>query len=105
MHEAPPLVSFAQLSRHPGERVRVRGRSSRTPWQHMTAFVPDTESAYFDVEGGGQIMVYTRVAIAPDALVELIGSVLVVSGPGKRSRPDDPGHTEHSLIVESCTRV
>ncbi len=105
MHAAPPLVSYSQLSSHVDQRVRVRGRVSRVPWQHMTAMVPDTESEYFDLEDQRQIMVYTRVAIDSDALVELTGTVIAVTGAGKRSRPDELLHTEHSLIVEACARV
>ncbi len=101
----PPLVSHSQLSSHVDQRVRVRGRVSRVPWQHMTAVVPGAESKYFDLEDGAQIMVYTRVVIASDALVELTGTVLAVRGAGKRPSPDEPRHTEHSLIVEACTRV
>jgi hypothetical protein len=104
----PPLVDLASLSPHVDQRVRVRGRVSRIPWQHMTAYAPDTDSEYFDGENGGQIMVYvprSLAPLAPDALIELTGTVFTVSGPAKHSRPDEPTHTEHSLLVEAWTPV
>lgn len=103
-----PLVDAVALSQHVDQRVRVRGRVSRIPWQHMTALVPDARSEYFDIEGGGQIMVYCPLSqerLAQGALIELAGTVFAITGAAKRSRPDEPAHTEHSLLVEAWTRV
>lgn len=74
----------------------------------MTAFVEGARSEYFDGEHGGQIMVYLPGSLAPlesDALIELTGTVFAVTGRGKRPGPDEPSHTEHSLLVEAWQRV
>ena len=99
--EPPPRIPSSELSKYVGSVVRVRGRASRTPWQHMMAFAPDTVSEYFDCEDGGQIVVYLPrgAPLDRDSVIELEGTVFTVSGPGKRSRESDPVHTEYSLRV------
>jgi len=71
-----------------GERVMVRGRISQTPWQHMITSVEGKRAEYFDLEGGGQTVIYARDLPPCAGTLEIEATVLRVAGPGKRPGRD-----------------
>jgi hypothetical protein len=84
----------------------VRGRVSKTPWQHMITGVPGKTSAYFDLDGGkGQTVVYWKNAPACAGDIEVTGTVLEVRGaskrPGERESKADESVRELQLDVTS----
>ncbi len=68
----------------PGKPVIARGRVSDTPWQHLIGNVPGKQPDYFDLEAGGQTVVYTAKPLRCPGLVEVVGKVKEVRGSSKR---------------------
>ena len=68
----------------PGKAVVVRGRVSDTPWQHLMGHVEGKQAVYFDLEDGGQTVVYVAIPIECPGAVQVEGEVLEVRGAAKR---------------------
>jgi hypothetical protein len=95
-------TGYSELKAMENRRVVVRGKISAVPWQHMvgaSAEFPHAE--YFDLEGGFQIMIYAREPISCAGTLEVTGTVVAISGPGKRPSPDEPIHTEYHIQVDT----
>lgn len=97
----------AELSRHEGRRVRLVGRVSATPWQHLMGAAPGKSlDTYFDTADRGQIVVYSDRPIECRGEMQIWGTVVRVHGGPKR--PDAPGKTtkmpeeyeEHHLAAD-----
>jgi hypothetical protein len=89
----------------PGEPVVARGRISNTPWQHLIGHVAGKQADYFDLEDGGQTVVYLAKPISCPGLVEVAGTVKEVRGSSKRpGGPDtkvDDSYGELHIDVDS----
>lgn len=99
--EAAPAAaapSFADAEQ--GDRVTVVGKVSQVPWQHMVDVRPGKTAEYFDLPGGGQIVVYVAGNLPPGKKLELSGRVLVLEGTSKRPGSKEVA-TERQLDVES----
>ncbi len=68
----------------PGKAIVARGRVSNTPWQHLVGDVPGKSPEYFDLEEGGQTVVYLPKPITCPGLVDVEGTVKEVRGTPKR---------------------
>src|SRR5688572_31707951 len=64
-----------------GAKTAARGRYSKTPWQHMMGGVPGKKPEYFDLEDRHQTVIYIDQPIQCADLVEVVGTVMEVSGP------------------------
>lgn len=81
--------------------VTARGKISKTPWQHLMGSVPGKTSAYFDLEDGGQTVVYWKEAPKCAGLIEVTGKELIVRGGSKRPGAPSKGDefVEHHIDV------
>jgi hypothetical protein len=93
-------VRASDLSARVGERVVLAGRVSQTPWQHMIRGDLKKQSAYIDLERGGQIVAYAEGSISCPGTVVLTGTVLLTEGSSKRPGSKEVG-SEVQLDVES----
>jgi hypothetical protein len=87
-----------------GQSVEVLGRISDTPWQHMMGSVPGKPHAlYFDLAAGGaQTVLYSADLIRCKGDVLVKGTVIEVSGAGKRDPArKEPLHREFHIDVTS----
>lgn len=72
-----------------GQDLILVGRVSRTPWQHMIRGDLHKESAYIDLEDGGQIVAYAGGTITCDGPVLLRGRAILTEGSSKRPGSKD----------------
>lgn len=90
-----------------GERVTIRGRVSKTPWQHMMTGVPGKRDAYFDLESGNQTVVYWKAPPkdCEGGLIEISGTAMVLVGPGKKpgAKPSKADKAWHEFQVDVDT--
>ncbi len=92
-----PPPSFGLAARADGPAT-VYGRVAQVPGQHMIQLVERCTFVYFDLPGGGQIVVYMPVAPPCPGRVRLSGRVLPLYGSAKR--PGDPRPVlEYQLLV------
>ena len=93
----------------PGEAATIRGRVAKIIAAHMMIGVKGKRPTYFDLEGGGQIVVYAVGELPADTLLELKGTVLEARGPPKKpgQRPSkvDDTYSEEQLDVESFRAI
>jgi len=75
-----------------GEAVTVEGKVSKEPWQHMIDPVAGKSAEYFDLDGGGQIVVYAAGKLPEGQRLRLSGKALELKGTSKR-----PGSKEAVL--------
>lgn len=73
------------LSDHKDQAVRVEGRISQIPWQHM---IKNPEGCsrfyYFDYGKGLQTVIYSKDPIECGGTLTLWGTVLTITGESKR---------------------
>lgn len=98
---AEPLTSLAEMARHLGAEVDLRGRVSATPWQHLMNPPPGHgEQVYFDLSDG-QTVVYARTTIPCRGGAVVRGTVMMVGGGPKRlgSKIPDEAYREVHLVA------
>lgn len=110
---SPPSASAApsadRKSWQAGQHVVARGKVSRAPWQHMMTGVEGKKSEYFDLEDGWQIVIYATDLPSCEGLLELEGTVILVSGPSKRpgertKLKDDYRELQLDVSTARCAR-
>lgn len=85
---APAMTTMSGAK--PDEPITLRGRVSKTPWQHMMTGVPGKSDAYFDLGGGKeQTVVYWKAPPSCAGDVEVVGTVLEVKGASKGGKADE----------------
>lgn len=82
-----------------GAKVRLDGRISNLPWQHMIHW-PDgySQMAYFDFELGRQTVLYAKSAIACPGPLTVWGTVVKIQGESKRPGSQEPIVEYHILV-------
>jgi hypothetical protein len=90
-----------------GTRVTVRGTISDKPWAHMMTNVPGKQSEYFDLDAKHQTVIYWAAPITCPGEIEITGTVIEASGPGKRRGDSEPPYTftERSVDVDTARCV
>ncbi|GEM_PF-1054015 len=82
-----------------GAKVRLEGRISAMPWQHMIHWPEGTtEMAYFDFELGRQTVLYAKSAISCPGNMTVWGTVVKIQGESKRPGSDAPAVEYHILV-------
>ncbi len=94
----PQIVD--DLFGHVDQEVVVEGSVSAVPWQHMIGSVPGKEPQYFDLEHGGQIVVYVAREFSCQGPTRLTGKVIAIEGGGKGHKSAER-FTEQQLDVAS----
>ncbi len=84
----------------PGDTVEIVGQISNTPWQHLVGMHEAYPYFYYiDIEGGGQIVVYSADEIECSGEIKLSGTVIEAGGKTKRPGSDEE-YRELQLLVE-----
>lgn len=101
--EYVPVDDARTLSAYEGRKVRVKGKISEAPWQHLIAS-PDSFpiATYFDI-GDYQIMVYSSEPIAcadSTRSISIKGTVIKVQSKDKHPKADEV-LTEFHITVDS----
>ncbi|MBP7867625.1 MAG: hypothetical protein KA419_16970 [Acidobacteria bacterium] len=88
------------LSDHKDQVVKVEGRISQIPWQHLIHH-PEGYSQfyYFDYGKGLQTVIYAKTPIECGGTLTLWGTVLTVGGQSKRPDRKETG-VEYQLQVD-----
>jgi hypothetical protein len=94
------IKSMAELSAAVGKEVEIEGRVSKIPWQHLVGDVPGKTPEYFDLQGGGQIIVYVPKDFSCRGRAKLFGKVIEIEGGGKGQKIEER-FVEHHLDVSS----
>lgn len=89
-----------------GAKVKLEGRISNVPWQHMIHWPEGyPQIAYFDFELGRQTVLYSKSAIACPGPMTVWGTVLKIQGETKRPGSDEPVVEYHILVDRfECAR-
>jgi hypothetical protein len=89
-----------------GAKVKLEGRISNVPWQHMIRWPEGyPQIAYFDFELGRQTVLYSKSAIACPGPLTVWGTVLKIQGETKRPGSDEPVVEYHILVDRfECAR-
>jgi hypothetical protein len=96
-----------ELSKNVDKKVTITGKISKVPWQHMmTSVQGHPASDYFDVDGGAQIVIYSKSAISYKGKMSITGKVLGVQGSSKRpGASKSETYSEYHLIVDEWKPV
>jgi hypothetical protein len=99
MSEYTVLEDTVRMPEYTGKKVCLKGRISRTPWQHMISVqqgypIPD----YFDV-GDFQIVIYSREPVRCKGDVLVYGTVVLIEGETKNPNRKESA-TEYHLKVD-----
>lgn len=88
------------LGDHRDQAIRVEGRISQIPWQHLI-HPPEGygQFYYFDYGKGLQTVIYARTPIECDGALTLWGTVLTVGGKSKRPGGKETG-VEYQLRID-----
>jgi hypothetical protein len=96
----------APLGPYKDALIQIEGRISQIPWQHIIG-APEGygEIYYFDLQGGGQIVIYAKTPIVCDGPLTVWGRVVEIQGQSKR--PDTKAQvSEYHITVDrwECRR-
>lgn len=88
-----------------GKKIALRGKISDVPWQHMIEDVENYNHIYyFDLEGGNQIVIYSKAEIQCASSLSVTRKVIEVRGKSKRpGKIDDITYVEFHIIVDDWT--
>ncbi|MBN2442187.1 MAG: hypothetical protein JXJ04_12610 [Spirochaetales bacterium] len=91
------------LENYVDKKVKVTGKISGEPWQHLVGSFKDfRESYYFDVDDY-QILIYSKKPINCETNLTVYGSVVKVSGRSKRPEDEVEEYTEYHIQVDTWT--
>ena len=83
-----------------GKEILLKGKLSNTPWQHMIdASLKHKNIYYLDLEGGDQIVFYSKTPIDCKNAIRLKGKVIRVVGKSKKPG-SDVTYVEYQIVAE-----
>jgi len=92
-------MSF-ELEENIGKDIVLLGKLSNTPWQHMIDSSQKYENIYYlDLEGGDQIVFYSKTPVDCKDQIKLKGKVIRVVGKSKRPG-SDVTYIEYQIVAE-----
>ncbi|MFH0887322.1 MAG: hypothetical protein V1843_04060 [bacterium] len=90
----------ATLQKYEGKKVGLNGKISDKPWQHLIGSFPEYPHIYyFDIDGGGQTVLYCKEKIDPGTYIMAIGTPVKVTGESKDPR-SNKAYTEYQILVD-----
>jgi hypothetical protein len=83
-----------------GKEIILKGKLSDTPWQHMIDTSQKYENIYYlDLEGGDQIVFYSRNPVECKDEIMIKGKVIRVVGKSKKPGSDIT-YIEYQIVAE-----
>ena len=93
------LTDSNRLHEYVDKKVKVSGRISDMPWQHLIGnFEQYNEIYYFDIKDD-QIVIYGKEAIVCSSSLTIYGTVIKVSGKSKRPGSNEV-YTEYHILID-----
>ena len=89
-----------EFEEHLGKEITLKGKISETPWQHMIDTSHNFENIYYlDLEGGDQIVFYSKEPVICSSVIRIEGKVIRVIGKSKRPGSDTT-FIEYQIVAE-----
>jgi len=93
------MTDSYRLQEYVDKKVKVTGRISDMPWQHLIGnFEKYSEIYYFDIKED-QIVIYSKMAILCSSSLTIYGTVVKVTGKSKRPGSNEE-YTEYHILVD-----
>ncbi|MCG3226653.1 MAG: hypothetical protein H7645_07025 [Candidatus Heimdallarchaeota archaeon] len=89
-----------EFEKYLGKEITLKGRISETPWQHMIDTSHNFDHIYYlDLEGGDQIVFYSKEPVVCSSSIKIEGKVIRVVGESKRPGSDTT-FIEYQIVAE-----
>ncbi len=89
-----------EFEKNIGKEITLKGKISDTPWQHLIDTSHEYDHIYYlDLDGGDQIVFYSKEAVICPKEIKIQGKVIRVVGKSKKPG-SDATYIEYQIVAE-----